>query len=152
MNSLILPPPLICVLYIATGIQVDSVIFPLLTDGDKQSVIFRLPWQLFTSRDESLAISINKYPHILCGTTKAILQYKKCARKHSSHGINVGRRVENTDEGRPNVSYTLQMCSSCSFSAAAASEVIGSKCSQQLTYGNGKHMRNEKPKVKGSMV
>lgn len=53
-----------------------------------------------------------------------------------------------TDEGRPNVSYTLQICNSCSFSAAA-SEVIRAKCSQQLTYGNGKHMSNQKPEVKG---
>lgn len=56
-----------------------------------------------------------------------------------------------TDEWRTNISYTLQISNSFSFSAAEF-EVIGPKCSPQLTYGNGMHKRNEKPQVKGSIV
>lgn len=142
MNSFILRPLVMCVLYIAAGIQG----YFSLTHWQRQTE--RLPWQLLASRmhrHESLTISINQYPHILCGTIKVVLQYKKCARTQQQCG------KEHTDEGWPNASYTLQICNSCSFSAAV-SEVIGPKCSQQLTYGNDKHMRNEKPEVKGLML
>lgn len=48
MNSLILRPLVICAVFIATGVQAESVIFPLFSDRDKRSAIFLLPWQLLT--------------------------------------------------------------------------------------------------------
>lgn len=138
------------------SIQVESVIFLLLADRDKQIVVIWLPWQLLAQelqwrflqwsrrhRDESLTVSVDKYRHILWFCSR------KSVRENTA--ATLADEWKSTDEGWPNVSYTLQICSSCS-SSAAASEVIGPKCSPQLTYGNGKHMRNEGPAVKGLMA
>lgn len=71
------------------SIQVESVIFLLLTDRDKQIVVIWLPWQLLAQelqwrflqwsrmhRNETLTVSIDKYRHILWFCSR-----KKCAQK-----------------------------------------------------------------------